>query len=158
MVGDQIHSAQSLGIDSIVLGLNHTRNTVARFQKALEALDTTSKLFLYNLPTFKPTDQDFILECLQDPRVVGMKDSSGDANFFSWLLTLKKDRPNFQVFHGSESAYGQLSDKEFSQVDGLVSGNANVHPALLHAYMHSPRHTVHAHCQSELHRTTRELS
>jgi len=86
----------------MVLGLGHTANNTLRFQAAMKALNTAGKLFLYTLPTFRPADKGFILTCLEDSRVVGFKDSSGDAEFFSWLLSLKERRPDFQVYHGDE--------------------------------------------------------
>jgi len=83
--------------------------------------------------------------------VLGFKDSSGDPAFFSWLLSLKKERPYLKIFHGSEPAYGDLPDEELRNVDGLVSGNANLHPALLHEYTKNPRNAAVARGRSDLH-------
>ncbi len=151
MVSDQIRFATSVDIDHILLGINHTRQSHQRLRDALEALSPTGKIFLYNLPTFHPVNREFILQCFRDERIAGIKDSSGDTEFFRWLLSLKKERPDFQVFHGNEELYGALSASEFTDVDGLVAGNANVHPALLHAYTKNPYHKVHQHGRQELH-------
>ncbi len=124
----------------------------------MRSLGDKGRLFLYNLPTFRPAEKSFILQCLNDPRVVGFKDSSGNTEFFQWLLSLKRDRPDLQVFHGSEPAYGNLSPEDFDRVDGLVSGNANIHPALLQAYTNNPRHTAHFGARAELHDDIGRLS
>ncbi|MEI6712066.1 MAG: hypothetical protein WCK88_08160 [bacterium] len=73
-------------------------------------------------------------------------------------MSLKEAQKYFQVFHGSEPAYGELSVEEFERVDGLVSGNANVHPALLQAYTNNPRHKVHIYARNELHEQISRLS
>lgn len=138
MVWDQVRTAQDLGIKNIVLWLNHTRNPEARFDSAITALSSSSRLFLYNLPTFRSADRQYILSCLKNPQVAWFKDSSGDTEFFIWLLSIKKNWPDFQVFHGSEWAYGELFPDDFAQVDGLVAWTANVNPPLLAWYTNNP--------------------
>ena len=54
------------------------------------------------------------------------------------LLRLKEIRPDFQVLVGNESVYSELSEEDFGQVDGLVSGNSNVAPELLFNFAQNP--------------------
>lgn len=56
-----------------------------------------------------------------------------------YLLELKRRRPDFQVLVGNEAVYPQLSDEEFSQIDGLVSGNSNANPDLLFQFTQNPK-------------------
>lgn len=140
-VWNQVQVAQELWYD-IVLGLNNYGcNNTDRFKSAMEKLSPAGRLLLYNLPTFKPANKEFVLGCLNDSRVVGFKDSSGDAEFFSWLLSLKAEKLDLQIFHGSEAGYWKLSSEELDFVDGLVAGTANVDSQLLREFTDDPHDT-----------------
>jgi 4-hydroxy-tetrahydrodipicolinate synthase len=87
-------------------------------------------LFLYNYPQLtKVWFEPAILRRLaQIERIVGIKDSSGDLDYFDSLLTLKKERPDWAVLVGPEHL---LLETLRRGGDGGVNGSANFHPRLL---------------------------
>ena len=95
-------------------------------------LDKESPLpvVLYNMPRL--TKQPFSLETLptamQFENVVGVKDSSGDMDYFKKLCDLAAERPDWSLLIGSETL---LADAIKIGADGGVTGGANVAPALL---------------------------
>lgn len=87
-------------------------------------------LLLYNNPMVTagralPIEQVNILA--KEERIIGIKDSSGDQAYLAALLEIKQHRKRFQVYYGSSRHLSQVLRKE---IDGLVSGGANVEPAL----------------------------
>lgn len=95
-------------------------------------LDKESPLpvVLYNMPRL--TKQPFSLETLraamQFEKVVGVKDSSGDMDYFKKLCDLAAERPDWSLLIGSES---KLAEAVKMGADGGVTGGANVAPRLL---------------------------
>jgi dihydrodipicolinate synthase/N-acetylneuraminate lyase len=59
------------------------------------------------------------------PEVIGIKDSSGDWDYFSRLLALKS--PDFCILQGNEAMILQSLERE---ANGMVAGLANIIPAL----------------------------
>jgi dihydrodipicolinate synthase/N-acetylneuraminate lyase len=98
----------------------------------VHVLDKESPLpvVLYNMPRL--TKQPFSLETLraamQFEKVVGVKDSSGDMDYFKKLCDLAAERPDWSLLIGSES---KLADAVKMGADGGVTGGANVAPKLL---------------------------
>jgi dihydrodipicolinate synthase/N-acetylneuraminate lyase len=98
----------------------------------VRVLDKESPLpvVLYNMPRL--TKQPFSLETLraamQFENVVGVKDSSGDMDYFKKLCDLAAERPDWSLLIGSES---KLADAVRMGADGGVTGGANVAPRLL---------------------------
>jgi 4-hydroxy-tetrahydrodipicolinate synthase len=86
-------------------------------------------LFLYNMPplTKVPFEIDTVHWALDQPRIVGMKDSSGNMIYFSRLLELAKDRANWTVVVGPEEL---LAESVLLGGHGGVNGGANVFPRL----------------------------
>jgi 4-hydroxy-tetrahydrodipicolinate synthase len=92
-------------------------------------------LFLYNMPpltkvSFEP---ETVRWALQQPRILGMKDSSGDMMYFSRLLELKNQRPDWTLLIGPEEL---LAESVLLGGHGGVNGGANIFPRLyveLHA-------------------------
>ena len=86
-------------------------------------------LMLYNMPGL--TKVWFELETLRNlsdqPGIIGLKDSSGDMDYFSDVLGLKKERPDWTFFVGPEHL---LKDAMDLGADGGVTGGANVFPKL----------------------------
>ncbi len=84
---------------------------------------------LYNMPSM--TKIPFAIESLEEladlTGIVGMKDSSGDMDYFTQLLTLQRIRPDWVFFIGPE-AY--LAEALTLGGHGGVSGGANVFPRL----------------------------
>ena len=62
------------------------------------------------------------------PRIKGVKDSSGNADYFSELLKIRERNPGFKVYHGSEELMIARPDLE---MDGIVSGTANFEPLFI---------------------------
>lgn len=139
MVAKQIEEAQALGARKFVLWLNHTGDNRKRFREAMAALDSESSIWLYNMPTFKPADLDFIRECMKDSRVKWIKDSSGKLVDFQALLWLKKERSDFEIYLGSEPLAAELTEDERAIFEGIIAGNANIHWELLVDYLLNPK-------------------
>jgi len=89
-------------------------------------------LVLYNMPAM--TKVWFEIETLQRlsklERIIGVKDSSGDLDYFARLLTLRNERPDWQFFMGPEEL---LIRSVQLGGDGGVNGGANVFPELFTA-------------------------
>src|SRR5690606_22003855 len=86
-------------------------------------------LILYNMPSL--TKVWFEIETLKKlaaiERIIGIKDSSGDLDYFSQLIELKALRPDWSVMIGPEAL---LSEAMQRGGDGGVAGGANLMPAL----------------------------
>lgn len=86
-------------------------------------------VMLYNMPGC--TKLWFDLETLRAlthlEGIAGVKDSSGDLDYFAGVTTLKKERPDWSVMIGPEH---MLVDSLALGGDGGVSGGANVFPRL----------------------------
>ena len=86
-------------------------------------------LFIYNMPAL--TKVSFELEtvrhAMDNPRIIGLKDSSGDMAYFKNAAGLLKHRPDWTLLIGPEE---KLFDS--LQLGGLggVSGGANLFPKL----------------------------
>jgi len=86
-------------------------------------------LYLYNMPQM--TKVQLAPETLKQvshlERIAGLKDSSGDLNYFSQLLELKRERPDWSVLIGPEHL---LAEAVRRGGDGGVNGGANFWPQL----------------------------
>lgn len=87
-------------------------------------------LFLYNYPAisrdlFIPITA--IEDLCHDHSILGIKDSSGDLNYFHQLLACKARYPDFKVYFGPER---QLQQVMQLPIDGFVPGTGNLAPAL----------------------------
>ena len=86
-------------------------------------------LFLYNMPAL--TKVSFELEtvrrAMDNPRIIGLKDSSGNMIYFHRVVGLLKHRPDWTLLVGPEE---MLADAVFAGGHGGVNGGANVHPRL----------------------------
>jgi 4-hydroxy-tetrahydrodipicolinate synthase len=86
-------------------------------------------LVLYNIPqnTHQPIGWNVVTELAGHDNVVGIKDSSGDTDYFRRLVTLS--RPDFTVLQGTQ----ERRAAEFLRMgaDGFVSGLENVIPGAL---------------------------
>ena len=86
-------------------------------------------LFLYNFPALTKVtiELDTVRRAMDHPRVVGIKDSSGNMIYFKRLAELARARADWTVLIGPEDL---LSDALFAGGHGGVNGGANVFPAL----------------------------
>lgn len=86
-------------------------------------------LMLYNMPGLTKVWFDIeTLELLSDiESIVGVKDSSGDLDYFKRLCDLKAKRPDWSILIGPES---KLAEAMAAGGDGGVNGAANFFPSL----------------------------
>lgn len=86
-------------------------------------------LMLYNMPamTKLTLERDTVLRLLDNPAVLGIKDSSGSSGQLKGFLGMKSYRPDWSVFVGAEES---LLNSLESGADGGVNGGANVFPKL----------------------------
>lgn len=86
-------------------------------------------MFLYNMPAL--TKVSFELEtvrrALDNPRIIGLKDSSGNMIYFHQALGILKQRPDWPLLIGPEE---MLFDAVLAGGHGGVSGGANLFPKL----------------------------
>ncbi len=86
-------------------------------------------LILYNMPSL--TKVWFEIETLRDlarhEHIVGVKDSSGDLEYFGQLAALKELRPDWTIMIGPEHLLPQAVKLGG---DGGVNGGANIYPEL----------------------------
>ncbi len=87
-------------------------------------------LFIYNMPALTKVhiEPDTIRRVMDNPRIVGFKDSSGDLNYFKAVADLiKQHRPDWPLLIGPEE---KLFDALQVGGHGGVSGGANLFPKL----------------------------
>lgn len=86
-------------------------------------------LFLYNMPSHTKTmiALDTVRELSQNPKISGIKDSSGDIVYFNKILHMRRERKDFSVLIGPEEA---LAEVVLMGADGGVCGGANLFPQL----------------------------
>jgi 4-hydroxy-tetrahydrodipicolinate synthase len=93
------------------------------------AWSTDLAVVLYNIPskTHAHLSVETVAQLLEIENIVGIKDSSGDWEQLSGLLTLRQLRPDFRVLQGAEGLSGRSL---LAGVDGLVPGLGNLMPSL----------------------------
>lgn len=86
-------------------------------------------LMLYNMPQLTKVwfEIDTLRRLSSLEGIVGVKDSSGDMQYFARLCELKQDRPDWSILLGPEA---KLAEAHALGGDGGVCGGANVLPAL----------------------------
>ena len=87
-------------------------------------------LFIYNMPALTKVhiEPDTIRRVMDNPRIIGFKDSSGDLNYFKAVADLiKQHRPDWPLLIGPEE---KLFDALQLGGHGGVSGGANLFPKL----------------------------
>ncbi|HMP82845.1 MAG TPA: dihydrodipicolinate synthase family protein [Verrucomicrobiota bacterium] len=86
-------------------------------------------LFLYNMPSLTKVfiEPETVRDALNDPRIVGFKDSSGNLEYFSRVVQLAKQRPDWSVLIGPEE---KLAEATLAGGNGGVNGGANIYPRL----------------------------
>ena len=99
-----------------------------RFYECL-ANEQPLPLMLYNMPGLTKTviPLETIRCALEQPNIIGMKDSSGNLGYLHQILHLRGSRTDWPVFVGDEEtlAYAMLAGAE-----GGVAGGANMFPRL----------------------------
>jgi 4-hydroxy-tetrahydrodipicolinate synthase len=86
-------------------------------------------VMLYNIPSLtKVWFEISTLEALSEhSQIVGLKDSSGDMDYFQRAVGLKRLRPDWSIMIGPEALLANALD---FGADGGVSGGANLYPNL----------------------------
>ncbi len=86
-------------------------------------------LFLYNMPALTKVsfDIDTVRRALDEPRIIGLKDSSGNMTYFHRAIGLLPQRPDWSLLIGPEE---MLADSIFAGGHGGVAGGANAFPRL----------------------------
>jgi 4-hydroxy-tetrahydrodipicolinate synthase len=86
-------------------------------------------LFLYNIPQLTKVSYELetVRHAMDEPRIVGMKDSSGNIGYFREVASLLKHRPDWSLLVGPEDL---LLDAITAGGHGGVHGGANLFPKL----------------------------
>lgn len=105
-------------------------------EKAVKSLPLP--VYLYNMPSHVKVSMSMeVLErAIQLPGILGIKDSSGDRDYFHALLKLSEQRPEWSVMVGPEELF---VDAVSSGGHGGVLGGANLYPRLLVQLFHALR-------------------
>jgi 4-hydroxy-tetrahydrodipicolinate synthase len=95
-------------------------------------------LMLYNMPALTKVGfaPETVRRAMEQPRIVGIKDSSGDLGYFRALLALRVERPDWNVLMGPEEL---LAEIVAAGGDGGVNGGANLFPRLYTALYEAAR-------------------
>jgi dihydrodipicolinate synthase/N-acetylneuraminate lyase len=106
-----------------------TQDDLVRYIRSLLDQIDGMPLMLYNMPGLTNVWFDIatVKELSQHPGIVGIKDSSGDLNYFEKLCQLHQERPDWSIFMGPEHLIAQAMKLG---ANGGVPGGANVEPEL----------------------------
>ncbi len=93
-------------------------------------------LMLYNMPSLTKVwfEIDTLRKLSQHSNIVGVKDSSGDMDYFRGLVALKEIRPDWSLLIGPEHL---MADAVKLGGDGGVNGGANIFPELFVELYHA---------------------
>ena len=86
-------------------------------------------LYIYNMPALTKVsfELDTVRRALDEPRIIGLKDSSGNMTYFHRAVELIKRRPDWSLLMGPEE---MLFDAVLAGGHGGVNGGANLFPQL----------------------------
>lgn len=122
--------AEAEGADALVVGSPYYYGVEADDQRRhveamLEAVSIP--VLLYNIPqcTNNSLLPETVAALAREPRVLGIKDSSGNLPNFQQLVAIKRDRPDFRVLQGDERV---MAAAMLMGGDGLIPGAGNVAP------------------------------
>ncbi|CAK9037456.1 4-hydroxy-tetrahydrodipicolinate synthase (HTPA synthase) [Durusdinium trenchii] len=129
---DAARCAEAAGADAVVYAPPcYFPTSQQSLADAVRQLADQSPLpvLLYNMPALTKTvyEIDTVAKLLDEPNVVGLKDSSGDLEYFRQLLALRKDRPAWTLMTGPEHL---MAPSVQMGGDGGVCGGANICPEL----------------------------
>lgn len=86
-------------------------------------------LYLYNMPALTKVaiEPETVRRAMDNPRIIGLKDSSGSMIYLHRVVALLPHRPDWPILVGPEE---MLSDAVFAGAHGGVNGGANLFPRL----------------------------
>lgn len=86
-------------------------------------------LFLYNMPALTKVtfEVETVRRAMDNPRIVGLKDSSGNLTYYHRVAALLSHRPDWSLLIGPEEL---LADSIYAGGHGGVSGGANAFPSV----------------------------
>jgi 4-hydroxy-tetrahydrodipicolinate synthase len=86
-------------------------------------------LFLYNMPPLTKVayELETVRRAMDQPRIIGLKDSSGDMTYFNQAAALLKHRPDWSLLIGPEA---RLLEALGAGGHGGVNGGGNLFPKL----------------------------
>lgn len=86
-------------------------------------------LILYNIPRMTKVQiaVEAVARLAGNPRIIGIKDSSGDFGYFQEVVAATRDNPSFTVLTGSD---GLLAASLFVGGHGVIGAGVNVVPDL----------------------------
>lgn len=86
-------------------------------------------LLLYNIPSLTKVayDTDTLRQVLDNPRIKGFKDSSGDLDYFTQAVATGAQRPDWSCLFGPEES---LLEALQAGAHGGIPGGANLFPGL----------------------------
>jgi 2-dehydro-3-deoxy-D-pentonate aldolase len=85
---------------------------------------------LYNFPVLAkiPFEPETVRELLDERNIVGMKDSSGDLEYFTRIVSVAHERPDYSLLAGKEANLARILELGGH---GGVPGGANVWPQMM---------------------------
>jgi dihydrodipicolinate synthase/N-acetylneuraminate lyase len=86
-------------------------------------------LYIYNMPALTKVsfEIDTVRRAMDEPRIIGLKDSSGNMTYFHRAMNLIRQRPDWSLLMGPEE---MLFDAVLAGGHGGVNGGANLFPKL----------------------------
>ena len=142
-------AAADCGADAVVLAPPYyLPEAQPELQEYLDHLvpELPLPLFLYNMPALTKVhfELETIRRAMDQPRIIGFKDSSGDLTYFGQAVELIKQRPDWSVLIGPEE---RLFDALQLGGNGGVSGGANLFPRLYAKVVEAHRAGDHGRAQ-----------
>ncbi|HQR07375.1 MAG TPA: dihydrodipicolinate synthase family protein [Gemmatales bacterium] len=87
-------------------------------------------IYLYNMPSHVKVSMgtEVLERAVQEPSILGIKDSSGDRSYFKTVLQIARQRPEWSVMVGPEELFVDVMNWG---AQGGVFGGANLYPKVL---------------------------
>jgi dihydrodipicolinate synthase/N-acetylneuraminate lyase len=125
-------SAAESGADAVVVAPPYyLPEAQPELQEYLEHLvpELPLPVYLYNMPALTKVhfELETVRRAMDEPRIIGLKDSSGDLNYFKSAAEMIRQRPDWSLLIGPEE---KLFDSLQLGGNGGVSGGANLFPTL----------------------------
>ena len=124
--------AEELGADALVITPPpYFSSSQAELLSYFETLSSITELpcYLYNIPSLTKVsiEPETVLQASKLPRIVGIKDSSGDMTYFNKVRELMKGVDGFSFFMGPEEL---MAEAVLLGAQGGVNGGSNLFPHL----------------------------